>query len=107
MTTPILGPQPAGFRINLPADADFVGEVVSDGDPFDPDTLIQLRFTEIDPAVVWTAEIDTNDNHIARWTIDEEDVAALIAAGPPTTCRLHYELGIVDLLWDTARVKVV
>lgn len=110
MTTPTLGPQPAGFKINLPLDADWVGEVVSDTDPFDPAASIELRFITTDPKnpiAVWVAEIDTNDNHIARWTVDVEEVEALIAAGPPTTCRLHYVLGIVDLLWDIARIKEV
>jgi len=106
MTTPVLGPQPPGFRLNLPADADFVGEVVSDGDPFDPDAWIELRF-ELNPVVSWRAEIDSVDNHIARWYVDEIEVGAVIAAGPPTKVRLHYELGLADLLWDTGRVRVV
>ncbi|HTF49425.1 MAG TPA: hypothetical protein VK735_18440 [Pseudonocardia sp.] len=105
MTTPVLGPQPIGFRVNLPADADFTGEVVSDGDPFDPDAWIELRF-DLNPVVAWRAEIDPDDLHIARWYVDEIEVAAVIAARP-TKVRLHYELGEADLLWDTGRVRVV
>lgn len=108
MTDPIvLGPQPVGFRVNLPADADFVGEVESDGDPFDPDAWIELRFTDLTPPVVWRATIDPDDTHLARWNVDEIEVGAVIAAGPPKTVRLHYEVGAADLLWDTGRVRVV
>jgi hypothetical protein len=103
----VLGPQPAGFTLNLPADADFVGEVASDGDPFDPAAWIELRFPELDPPVAWRATIDVADPHIARWNVDEILVGAVIAAGPPKRVRLHYELGPADLLWDTGRCRVV
>lgn len=104
MTAPIvLGPQPVEFRLNLPAGADFVAEIVipDDESALDPAGSVELRFTDLTPVVVWAATIDPA-GRLVRWNVDEIDVDAVLAAGPRKV-RLHYELAESDLLWARGR----
>lgn len=97
-----LGPTPEPFTAKLPIDADFTGAIRSSGDPLDPASSIELRFTTKTGIVVWAATHDPDDDHRAYWNVDKDDVATL-RASKPSGCRLHYELGGADLIWAVAR----
>lgn len=93
--------------VEIAKDADFALFIRSTGDPFDPDDIVTMRFPIAEQTVTWTATIDPDDNHRAFWSVDETEVAALLAVGKPKTIRVHHERGESDVLWDIWLARVI
>lgn len=83
------GPQPEKLKVNLAEDAEFtltleIPVLDEDGTPLEPwpeDAALEFRFVMFeDPPVIWTAEIDPDNNRIMSWNIDPDGTAPLLTA---------------------------
>lgn len=105
MTTPVFGPEPDAFQVNLPLDEDFVAEITI------PDTelalneaaRVLLRFMGTE--ITWEGAIQTGGRRIL-FNIDELEVAVAREA-KPRQARLQYVDGAIKLPWVIGRVRNV
>lgn len=105
-----LGLVPLDVTVVLARDAGFVASIVADDDSGWPDgTAVALVFSTSARAAQptglrWEATVDGDT---AAWDVEDEDVAAVIAAGVQFARLLYTEADGTVLLWGRGQVRVV